>query len=603
MKDQTRREFIGLLSSAAVSLPDIKATEPPGKSGGRPNVILILTDDQGYGDFGCYGNTQIRTPNLDHFHDESVRFSNFYVQPVCSPTRTCLNTGRYNYRTGLVDTYVGVSMMRATETTLAQALSTHAGYRTGIFGKWHLGDHYPYRPMDRGFDRAVTLTGGGFNGTDDPPDNRYSDPVLSHNGKLQPDKGYCTDIFFSEALRFIEENRHQPFFIYIPTNIVHLPLEVPDELAAPYRAMGLNDAVSKLYGMVTNLDQNIGTLLAKLREWGLEENTVVMFLTDNGIAPPERYNVGLRGGKGGVYEGGIKTPFFVRWPGKIRGGRDVDRIGAHIDLFPTILGICGVPIPPALKLDGRSLLPLITGDAGAWPDRLLFIQQSRPDTNGWNVPRPYTHCAVRGQRYKIVMSASGLNTFSRPASFGETELYDLEHDPGEQHNIAPEHPDIVFEMRKHYEDWFWDVTQGLNPPVRNHLGTPKENPIRLATQDMRGPGAAKAPWNWDDVHKMAATEMNGSGYYEVEVTRGGRYEITLRLGPPGVRDIPALKPGKALLSISDVTLEKPIEAGASEITFDLHVKAGPTRLEALLTGQRADGDAVSPVLVDVRFLG
>jgi arylsulfatase A-like enzyme len=343
-------------------------------------------------------------------------------------------TGRYNYRTGLVDTYVGVSLMRTTETTLAQALSNHAAYRTGIFGKWHLGDHYPYRPIDRGFERAVILTGGAFNGTDDPPDNRYSDPVLFHDGRPQPDTGYCTDIFFSEALRFIEENRNEPFFVYIPTNVVHGPLQVPEKYAAPYRSMGLDDSVSKLYGMVTNLDENIGNLLERLQALSLEENTVVMFLTDNGGSSPKRYNVGLRGYKGEVYEGGIKTPFLVRWPGKIRGGRDIDRIGAHIDLFPTILDICGVPEPPALKLDGASLLPLLTGEGGAWPDRLLFIQQSRPDVNGWNVPRLYTHCAVRGQRYKIVMSAPGSETFSRPASFGETELYDLERDPGEQHN-------------------------------------------------------------------------------------------------------------------------------------------------------------------------
>lgn len=602
MKEPTRREFLGALGGAAVTLPGLGATVPAARAGKRPNVILILSDDQGYGDFGCYGNKQIRTPALDRFYREGLRFSNFYVQPVCSPTRACLMTGRYLYRTGLIDTWVGVSMMRAEEVTVAQALHEHAGYRTGIFGKWHLGDHYPLRPIDKGFDEAIVCKGGGVGQIDDPIDNHYSDPIFYHNGKPEQYHGYCTDIFFDGAMRFIEANRDHPFFIYIPTNVVHEPLEVPDRYAEPYRAMGLEEGVSKLYGMVTNLDENVGKLFRQLQKLGLDENTAVIYLSDNGAGGPRRYNAGLRGVKGQVYEGGIKTPFFVRWPAKLKGGWDIDRIGAHIDVFPTILDICGVSRPAGHKLDGKSLLPLMTGEASNWPDRTLFIQQSRPDANGWNVPRPYTHCAARGQRYKIVMSAPGRETFSRAVGMEGTELYDMEHDPGEEHNIAGEHPDIVFQMRKRYEDWYWDVTKGLEPPVRNLVGTAHENPVTLGTQDMRGPHAHLAPWNWAQAHRMGTTEPNGSGHYEIEVARSGRYEITFRFGPPGAQGLPTMKSGKAYLGIGDVAAAKAIKGGATSVSFAVNLKAGCLRLDPLLTGQRSDGGAVSPFFVDVKCL-
>jgi arylsulfatase A-like enzyme len=602
VKGPTRREFLGALGSAAVTLPGLGATGAAAGTRKRPNVILILSDDQGYGDFGCYGNQQIHTPVLDRFYREGVRFSNFYVQPVCSPTRACLMTGRYYYRTGLIDTWVGVSMMRADEVTVAQALRKHAGYRTGIFGKWHLGDHYPLRPIDKGFDEAIVCRGGGVGQIDDPIDNHYSDPIFYHNGKPEQYHGYCTDIFFNGAMQFIDANRDDPFFIYIPTNVVHEPLEVPERYAAPYRSMGLDDGVAKLYGMVTNLDENVGKLFAKLQELGLDENTAVIFLSDNGAGGPRRYNAGVRGVKGQVYEGGIKTPFLVRWPGKLEGGCDIDRIGAHIDVFPTILDMCGVTLPVGVKLDGESLLPLMRGETATWPDRTLFIQQSRPDANGWNVPRPYTHCAARGERYKIVMSAPGRDTFSRAMGMEETELYDMENDPGEEHNIAGDHPDIVFQMRKRYEDWFWDVTEGLEPPVRNLLGTPYENPVTLGTQDLRGPHAHLAPWNWVQAHRMARTEPNGSGYYEVEVARSGRYEITFRFGPPGGQGLPLMKPGKAYLAIGDVTAAKEIADGATAVTFNVKLRAGRFRLDPLLTGQRSDGHAVSPFFVGINCL-
>ena len=240
----TRRDFLGVLGSAA-AWPALDLAAAEGKSRERPNVILILSDDQAYGDFGCYGNPHVKTPTLDRLYGESVRFSNFYVQPVCSPTRACLMTGRYCIRADVLDTWVGVAMMRPDEVTLAQALSQYAGYRTGLFGKWHLGDHYPLRPNDRGFQETLTFESGVMGQTGGPLDNHRIDPILLHNGKHEQYQGYCDDIFFDGAMRFIEANRDHPFFIYLPTQAVHLPLEVPESYAAPYRAKGLSRDVSE----------------------------------------------------------------------------------------------------------------------------------------------------------------------------------------------------------------------------------------------------------------------------------------------------------------------------------------------------------------------
>ncbi len=608
MKEITRRDFLGALGTAT-ALPALDGISADDKPRERPNVILILSDDQAYGDFGCYGNTQVETPVLDRLHGESIRFSNFYVQPVCSPTRACLMTGRYCIRGDVLDTWVGVAMLRANEVTLAQALSQYGGYRTGMFGKWHLGDHYPLRPNDRGFHETLTFESGVVGQTGGPVDNHRINPILLHNGKHEQYQGYCDDIFFDGAMRFIEANRDHPFFVYIPTQAVHLPLEVPESYAARYRAKGLSDDVSKLYGMVADLDQNVGRLLAKLQDLGLEKNTIVIFLTDNGMGDPYRYNTGLRGVKGQVYEGGIKTPFFFRWPGRMQGNRDIHTIAAHIDVFPTVMGICGVPVPPGLHLDGVSLLPLLEGKELTWPDRMLYFQQARPDQEGWDVPRMYANCAARGPRYKIVMATPHgqkdfpvAQTYGTPVAMGDTELYDIQNDPNEEHNIATEHPEIVFEMRRRYEDWFSDVTRDLESPVRNQVGSTHENPVRLAAQDMRGPNAPDAPWHWSKVHHMAKTEPGGAGYYELQVARSGQYRVTLTYGPADGMEIPVIKPGKAFLGVGNITKEKPLEAGVASVSFDVDLNAGPCRLESVFTGQRSDNQVVSPFLIDVEYL-
>ncbi len=495
MNPTSRRTFLkAALSTAAVIPWGAPAAELRTPTARRPNIVLVLTDDQGYGDMGCHGNPDIKTPNVDRLHAQSIRFTRFHASPVCSPTRSSLMTGRYNYRTGVVDTYQGRSMMHPEEVTLAEALAAQA-YRTGIFGKWHLGDNYPLRAMDQGFQECLVHKGGGLCQPSEPRNNSYFDPLLKHNGEDVQGKGYCSDIFTQAALDYIEKNAANPFFVYLAFNAPHDPLIVEDRYSAPYLAKGLPEKTAKFYGMIANMDENVGKVLDALERLKLTENTIVIFMTDNGSAIPEgvnRFNAGMRGKKGSVYEGGIRVPYFIRWPERFTKPQDVDRIAAHIDLFPTLLAACGVPVPAGVQLDGTSLLPLMENPARGWPDRTLFFQWHRGDE-----PKPYTNCAVLTQKYKLVDGK---------------ELYDLEQDPGEEKDIAAEHPDIVTFLRERYDVWFREVgaARGYAPP-RIHLGTPHENPVTLTRQDWRGAES------WHD---------GNAGYWEVHVANDGAYEIT-----------------------------------------------------------------------------
>ena len=354
---------------------------------GKPNVLLIITDDQGYGDLGCHGNEKVRTPNIDRFASQSVRFTQFCVAPVCTPTRASLMTGRYHHRTGAIDTYQGRALMQPDETTIPEVLKS-AGYRTGLFGKWHLGDNYPRRPQEQGFDEVLMHRGGGMVQPGDPPGSRYMYPVLQHNGVQKDYKGYCTDVFTDGVIRFIEAGKDAPFFAYVAFNAPHTPLEVPDEWVRPYRGMGLDETTARIYAMVENIDANVGRLLKRLDELKLAENTIVLYMHDNG-PQQKRFNANLRGLKGSVYEGGIRSPLFVRWAGTTRP-REVDKLAGHIDLFPTLLELCRAKYEATRPLDGMSLAPLVLGHKVEWVDRTLFIQWHRGDE-----PKLYENCAVR----------------------------------------------------------------------------------------------------------------------------------------------------------------------------------------------------------------
>ena len=555
----------------------------------RPNVLLIITDDQGYGDLGFHGNPKIRTPNLDQLARASVQFQRFYVSPVCAPTRASLMTGRYNYRTGVVDTYLGRAMMHPDEVTLAEMLAT-AGYRTGIFGKWHLGDNYPMRPMDQGFQESLVHKGGGIGQPSDPPGGEsYFDPVLQHNGATVQTKGYCSNVFTDAAMKFIEESRGKPFFAYLAFNCPHAPLQVSDQDYIPYSRMNLgpgefpavgqplagntpHDVTARIYGMITNIDDNLGRLFEAVERLNLSRNTIVLFLTDNG--PQQvRYNAGLRDRKGSVYEGGIRVPFFMRWPGRFREGLKVDRIAAHIDIAPTLLDLCGIDRPKAVSFDGRSLQPLLAGETGNWPDRTLYFQWHRGDE-----PQLYRSFAAQSQRFKLVQPlGAGDGAAPRDPRF---ELYDIEADPFEFKNIAGDHPSVVDRLRRGYEAWFRDVSasRGYAPPPI-HVGSTHENPVILTRQDWRGP---RASWT-----------SEGLGYWEILVEKEDSYQVTLHFAPVGTR-------ASAHFAFRGVTRDVTVQPGERNHSFSgLRLPAGPGRLETWI---QQDQDTAGVLYVEVRNL-
>jgi arylsulfatase/arylsulfatase A len=354
-------------------------------------------------------------------------------------------TGRYNYRTGVTEVARGRHLMHADEVTIAEILH-QAGYRTGIFGKWHLGDNYPMRPTDQGFEEALVHKGGGIGQAAGPPGNTYFDPILEHNNVSKKFRGYCDDIFTDAAIKFIETNRDRPFFAYLATNLPHLPLEVPDVRADPYRKMGLHEHNARVYGMITNIDANVGRVLAKLKQLGLEKKTIVIFLSDNGPRTrrtkndvyPDRYVAGLRGTKTSVYENGIRVPFFIRWPGKLPAGKKVGIMAGHIDILPTVLEVCQIAKPEGVKLDGHSLIPVIHGESVYWSQRNLYFQwHSGP------VPFQFVHFTARSQRYKLVQPQDNPHAIITHPSredleqmLATLELYDIQNDPSELNNIA-----------------------------------------------------------------------------------------------------------------------------------------------------------------------
>ena len=330
-------------ASADAQPPAQRPAEGRGRLGERPNIVLVVTDDQGYADLACHGNKYLDTVAMDQLYRQSVRLTNFHVDPTGAPTRAALMTGRYSCRTGVWHTMMGRSLLRRDERTIADVLAA-AGYRTAIFGKWHLGDNYPYRAVDRGFHESLVHGGGGIGETPDYWGNTYFNPVLQHNGKPEKSEGYCTDVFFDAAIRFVEENRQQPFFIYLPTNVMHSPYEAPPQYAARYLTMGVQEPLASYYGMITNFDRNMARLLKRLDDLQLATNTVVVFMTDNGTTG-RGIGVQMRGQKGSAYDGGHCVPCFIRWPARLQGGFDVGQLAAHVDILPTLLGLCASRSP------------------------------------------------------------------------------------------------------------------------------------------------------------------------------------------------------------------------------------------------------------------
>jgi len=488
----------------------------------QPNVIIILTDDAGIGDFGFNGNPLIKTPKLDQLAARSTRFTNFFVSPVCAPTRASLMTGKFSQTTGVYDTYNGGAVMATEEITLAEILRDN-GYQTGIFGKWHLGDNYPYRPVDQGFSKSFVFKGGGIGQPGDYDnyfrfDSAYYNPTMYLNEKKVSTKGYCSDIFTDEALRFIRSEKDKPFFVYLAFNAPHTPLQVPEKYESMYKNLNPDDfskipgspknmtakdldAARKIYGMMTNVDENIGRLMDELKNQNLMDNTIVIFLSDNG-PQQNRYKMGLRALKGSVYQGGIKTNCLIHFPGTLPENKEIATTAAHIDLLPTILDLCHIRTPENSAIDGRSLLPLLKGDDQEFSNRTLFFEWGR------GFPIPYRNFAAMKGGYKLVGNTdqqSGLEGF---------ELFDLTASSDESKNSITENREKAQSLKAELEKWYLKTVSHPNnrrvyPAI---AGTKYENPVVLNRNDAKGsPGI----WEQEEIF----------GYWDVRIATSGKYSV------------------------------------------------------------------------------
>ncbi|MBL8817414.1 MAG: arylsulfatase [Planctomyces sp.] len=437
-------------------------------AGSRPNIILIITDDQGYGPIGRHGHPWLRTPAIDRLHDESTRFSRFLVCPTCSPTRSAIMTGRHSMRNGITHTILERERMTLNAVTLPQSLRD-AGYRTAIFGKWHLGDEDEYQPGRRGFDEVFIHGAGGIGqayqcSCADVPNNGYFDPIVRHNGRFVKTHGFCTDVFFQSAIEWIgvQKDSRAPCFAYIATNAPHGPFLAPEANKQRFLKAGFTDEQAGYYGMIENIDHNVGLMMDRLKDWDLLKNTVVIFMSDNGMTgggsgpaaapmgkgpdgiPWSSWNAGMKGLKGSPDEGGVRVPFFISWRDRIPAGLEIDRIAAHIDIFPTLAAMAGAAMPEG-QIEGRSLLPLIEQSGGEWSDRFLYTHVGRWNTGENPDDYQWKQFSVRTQKYRMV---------------NNTELFDMETDPGQTTNLADKHPELMSEMRMAYDKW-WKETRPM----------------------------------------------------------------------------------------------------------------------------------------------
>jgi len=565
----------------------------------QPNIILMLTDDQGYGDIGAHGNPFLKTPHIESIGEEGLEMTHFFAYPNCSASRAAILTGRYPYRTGVTAVTQIDHFMNTSEVTIAEVLGEN-GYRTGIFGKWHLGDNTPMRPTDQGFQEALVHKGGGIGQAAGPAGNTYFDPILEHNNVSKKYDGYCDDIFTDAAINFIKEKSDKPFFAYLATNLPHFPLQVPDEKAEPFRKMGLHEDNALTYGMIDNIDGNVGRVMAALKELGMEENTLVIFLSDNGPRHkrskndvyPGRWDANLRGTKTSVYECGIRVPFYVSWPKQLSKGNKTATMGTAIDLFPTLLDACQISLPTDIEIDGKSLLPLWKGQPANLDDRTFMVQMHYGPT-----PFKYMHFTARTQQYKLVGPHSFPHGIVHQPTDHELknvlknlELFDVESDPSERINLAAKHPEIVDNLLEQYEDWFDEVTEERDAKgvQRIHLGTKAQRNVNLSRFDWGGPRVISR----FDYGGPRVIEDNQLGHWQVK-TEEGVYDVSF--------DLPEItKNGVAHLKYKNVHLQKPIKIGQTKVLFDkVKLPAGTGNFHTYLKIERL---ATGPLFVDVKRL-
>jgi arylsulfatase A-like enzyme len=561
----------------------------------KPNVIIIITDDQGIGDFGFYGNPYIKTPNIDQLASESLNLTNFYVSPVCAPTRASLMTGRYSERTGVYDTYNGGAIMSDTEITIAEILKEN-GYETGIFGKWHLGDNYPYRPSDQGFDRSVVHRGGGIGQPGDvmnyfAGDSSYFNPVLFENDQPVRSQGYCSDVFTEKTISFIRTNQGKkqgkPFFAYLSFNAPHTPLQLPEEYYNMYKDVEFKadsfavfdeavdkmtpaetDAARKIYGMVTNIDGNIGNLINSLKEQGIYDNTILVMLSDNG-PQQNRYKLGLRERKSSVFGGGIRVPCIIHYPARFKEKQEMDLTLAHIDLLPTILDLCDLN-EPVHKIDGTSFISEDEAKLSRIGNRTLFFEWGR------GYLQKYQNFAALQGNFKLV----GNTGYQSEAE--DFELFDVKNDPSEKNNVLKENFEIATALKNEMDAWYDEIVTEKN----NHriysafIGTPYENPVILNRNDAKG-----TPVAW--------TQDNVLNYWEVKAPEDGVYDITYHFKEPVNEE------GRASLKMYPYHLEAENNNPISAWTFEnIKIGKGDYRFEPYY--QTRKGRYIFPLYISIK---
>jgi arylsulfatase A-like enzyme len=570
----------------------------------KPNVIFVITDDQGYGDLGLTGNPIIKTPTIDEFASESVSLTNYHVGTTCAPTRAGLLTGRNCNRNGVWHTIMGASILNREETTIADVFQQD-GYKTAMFGKWHLGDNSPFQPHERGFDEAFYHGGGGVGQTPDYWNNDYFDDTYFRNGTPEKKEGYCTDVWFEEALSFIEDKKDEPFFCYLSLNAPHSPYNVPEEYYNLYKdETTISEAQKRFYGMITNIDDNFSKLLNKLETLGIAENTILVFTTDNGTAKgytvDEKtgqvygYNANMRGTKASEYEGGHRVPFIIRWPdGGLTGGKTLNSLVAHVDMLPTLTKLTGQNFTPTKTMDGTDVSDYLLGKGDA-PKRYLVTDTQR-------VPWP-----VKGKNSCVMDDTWRL--------MNGTELYNIVKDPGQENNVADVHPEKVAEMNAFYESWWEDVIKETKFSVID-LGV--EEIDVLTCHDARTIGYYP-PWNQQLIR--AGKPMKPAPF-TVNFVKAGKYRFHLRRWPAesglalgaeindgkpetpyteAIVDGDSMKFSTAYIEISGKKVEVDVDNKAGAAVLEMEVSQGETELLAYF--DMMDGTPCNAFYIDVERL-
>ena len=567
-----RRAFLQAAGTLATLPLLAKAKKTAGK---KPNVLLVMIDDVGWGDFSFSGNPWIKTPTVDRLMKEGTLLSNYHVDPTCSPSRSALMTGRYSDRVGVWHTINGRSNLRRRETTMGDVFSAN-GYATAMFGKWHLGDSFPFRPEDRGFRHVVCHGGGGVGQGPDYFGNDYFDDTYCRNGKWERFEGFCTDIWFDEAKKFIKANANRPFFAYLAPNAAHGPYNVDLKYSDPY-ADDPKICVPNFYGLIANLDENLSKMLDFLKAEGLDRNTILIFTTDNGTAAgfnPKTgcgYDGGLRGKKGSQYDGGHRVPFVIRWPdGRVEAGKDVSRLTAHVDVLPTLVDLCGLRLPKKIDFDGTSLRELLYTDGVRWPDRSLVVESQRMLD-----PKKWWTCAVMTDRWRLINGQM---------------LYDVQKDRKQADDVADDYPETCERLRGDYEA-FWNSVE----PDQSIISRPLIGDDRCPVNVLYSLDWFQEEYSAWDQYSIRTGKLQ-EAHWEIEVARDGTYEFSLRRWPAETDEpIVSGRYGKRLdfkkarlrIQAVDETLEIP--SGAREVTFRVQLKKGPAQLAPLFIGDGFQG--------------